>query len=135
MSTSSVSGAPETLTPVTHRVSQAQLVKYADASGDHNPLHLDADFAAGTPYGKPIAHGMLVLAFVSELLTKSFGRAWLCGGKLKTRFRAPVYPGDMVTASGTLKSATDAQATYTVSVHNQGGEAVITGEATVPLTT
>ena len=67
MSTSSVSGAPETLTPVTHRVSQAQLVKYADASGDHNPLHLDGDIASGTPYGKPIAHGMLVLASVALL--------------------------------------------------------------------
>ena len=128
-----MTGPPERLREVTHRVSQAQLAKYADASGDHNPLHLDEEFAAATPYGRPIAHGMLVLAFASESLTKSFGRAWLCGGKLKARFRAPVYPGDTVTAGGTLKSASNAIATYTVAVRNQDGVEVLTAEATVPL--
>jgi 3-hydroxybutyryl-CoA dehydratase len=124
---------PETLQGKTRTITQAQLAKYADASGDANPLHLDAEFAAGTPYGKPIAHGMLVLAFISELLTQHYGKSWLCGGKLKVRFRAPVYPGDTVTASGRLKSASDATATYEVLVRNQDGESVISGDATVPL--
>lgn len=128
-----MTGAPADLGMVTHRVTQAQLVKYADAAGDHNPLHLDADFAAGTPYGKPIAHGMLILGFVSELLTKRFGRAWICGGKLRTRFRAPVFPGDTVTTTGVLRSSKDDTATYEVTVRNQDGTDVITGEATVPL--
>ncbi len=125
--------APETLQGKTHTVTQAQLAKYADASDDHNPLHLDTEFAARTPYGRPIAHGMLVLAFLSEMLTQSFGRGWMCGGKLKVRFRAPAYPGDTVTATGKLKSTTDGQATYEVAVLNQKGESVITGEATVPV--
>ena len=129
-----MAGPPQTLAGVAHKVTQPQLAKYAAASGDRNPLHLDPEFAATTPYGRPIAQGMLVLAFVSELLTKSFGRAWLCGGRLKSRFRAPVYPGDVVTATGTLKSATADSATYEVAVRNQDGTDVITGEATVPLT-
>ena len=61
-----MSDAPETLQPVERRITQEQLVRYADASGDHNPLHLDEEFARGTPYGRTIAHGMLVLALVSE---------------------------------------------------------------------
>ncbi len=122
------------LPEVTHRVTQAQLAKYADASGDRNPLHLDAAFAAGTPYGRPIAHGMLVLAFVSEVMGKSYGRAWLCGGKLKARFRAPVYPGDTVTTDGTLKSSSDDTAAYSLVVRNQEGVEVLTAEASVPLT-
>lgn len=126
---------PSTLTPVEHRVTQSQLVKYAEASGDRNPLHLDEAFARETPYGKPIAHGMLVLAFVSELMTKGFGRAWLCGGKLKTRFRAPVFPGQVVRATGSLKSADSDSATYTVVVKAEDGTEVITGEAIVPLNT
>ena len=124
---------PQTLPPVVHRITQGQLAKYADASGDHNPLHLDAEFAKGTPYGRPIAHGMLVLAFVSELMTKTFGRSWMCGGRLKTRFRAPVFPGDVVRAEGSLKSNDGAMAAYQVAVTNQDGVQVITGEATVPL--
>ena len=109
-----MNAVPETLIPVKHRVTQSQLAKYAEASGDHNPLHLDEVFASGTPYGKPIAHGMLVLAFVSELMVRSFGRAWLCGGRLKTRFRAPVYPGDVVKAMGRLKAHDATSATYAV---------------------
>ena len=53
---------------------------------------------------------------------------------MKSRFRAPVYPGDTVTASGVLKSATADSATYAVAVRNQDGTDVITGDATVPLT-
>jgi acyl dehydratase len=76
---------------------------------------------------------MLVLAFASELLTRSFGRAWLCGGKLRAKFRSPVYPGDVVTVTGTLKSTDSSSATYHVLVRNQDGVDVVTGEATVPL--
>jgi len=124
--------APETLNQISHRVTQAQLAKYADASGDHNPLHLDEAFAATTPYGRTIAHGMLVLAFVSASLPPPFGRAWLCAGKLKARFRAPVFPGDTVTTSGTLKSTRDATATYAMTVRNQDDVDVLTADATVP---
>ena len=126
--------APAGLTPVTHHVTESQIARYADAAGDHNPLHLDAEFASSTPYGKPIAHGMLVLAFVSEMLTRSFGRSWLCGGRLRVRFRAPVFPGDTVTTAGTLKSTADGAASYEVAVRNQDGADVITGEAVVTLT-
>jgi 3-hydroxybutyryl-CoA dehydratase len=124
---------PESLPEISHKVTQAQLAKYADASGDHNPLHLDEAFAAGTPYGRTIAHGMLVLAFVSETMTKSFGRAWMCEGKLKAKFRAPVYPGDTLTTTGTLKSTSDAKATYDFVVRKQDGSDVLTAEAAVPI--
>ena len=128
-----MSGAPDTLPPVERRITQEQLVQYADASGDHNPLHLDEEFARGTPYGRTIAHGMLVLALVSELMTRSFGGVWLRGGRLKTRFRAPVFPGDTVRATGTLKTSDDSSATYEVAVTNQNGENVITGDTSVAL--
>ena len=125
---------PETLSKVSHNVTQQQLIKYADASGDYNPLHLDEKFAAATPYGRTIAHGMLVLAFVSEAMVKSFGLPWMCGGKMKAKFRSPVYPGDTVTTTGTLKSTTDANAIYDVIVRKQDGTEVLTAETTVPIT-
>ena len=128
-----MAAAPESITEITHRVTQAQLAKYADASGDHNPLHLDDNFAATTPYGRTIAHGMLVLAFVSEAMTKTFGRTWMCEGKMKARFRAPVFPGDTVTTSGTLKSTAEDMATYDVVVRKQDGSDVVTAEAVVPI--
>jgi len=125
--------APEILNPVIHHISQAQLAKYADASGDDNPLHLDEEFAATTPYGRTIAHGMLLLAFVSEAMTKAFGRTWLCEGKMKARFRAPVFPGDTVTTTGTLKSTTGTMAMYQIVVRNQDGVDVVTADTTAPI--
>lgn len=123
--------APQTLAGQTRTVTQEQVAAYADASGDYNPLHLDEAFAATTMFGRRIAHGMLVLAFVSEMMHDSFGDDWDEGGHLSVRFRAPVAPGDRVEATGTLKSSEGATATYAVVVSNQDGIDVITGESSV----
>ena len=64
-------------------VTQEQINRYAEASGDFNPIHLDAQFAAASSFGRIVAHGMLVLAFLSEMMTTAFGSAWLESGKLK----------------------------------------------------
>lgn len=125
----------QTLSGWPRTVTQEQVAAYADASSDHNPLHLDEAFAATTMFGKRIAHGMLVLAFVSEMMHSSFGDAWDEGGYLNVRFRAPVAPGDRVAASGMLKSSEGATSTYAVVVSNQDGIDVITGDATVTLGT
>ena len=118
-------------------VTQEQVGRYARASGDHNPIHLDAEFAAGTSFGRTIAHGMLVLAFISEMMTRAFGRRWLEGGGLKVRFKAPVYPGDKVMTFGTLKEAKPhdgvQMATYAVGCRTGSDQEVITGEAWVKL--
>jgi acyl dehydratase len=80
--------APE-VRQLTKEVTQPQIDAYAAASGDHNPIHVDEAFARATPLGGTIAHGMLVLAFISEMMTAAFGRAWLDSGRLDVRFRAP----------------------------------------------
>jgi 3-hydroxybutyryl-CoA dehydratase len=122
--------APE-VAALTRRLSQAQINAYAEASGDFNPIHIDETFAKTTPLGGTIAHGMLVLALLSEMMTASFGRAWLESGRLDVRFRAPARPGDTITARAT-SSKPDGDATrYQVECINQSGEVVISGTATV----
>lgn len=81
-------------------ISQAQLNAYAQASGDYNPLHLDLDFAAKTQFGGVIAHGMLTLAFISEMMAAGFGRPWLETGTLNVRFKGAAYLGDQVATRG-----------------------------------
>ena len=120
---------PEKLKPIEHVITQEHLIKYAEASGDYNPLHLDEEFARNTPYGKPIAHGMLILAFISALMTSAFGITWVRTGKLKARFRAPVFPGDVVKVNAQLKSSNDEEVVYQVIVINQNESEVITGDA------
>jgi 3-hydroxybutyryl-CoA dehydratase len=118
--------------PVVRTLTQAQLHAYADASGDHNPIHVDEAFARTTPFGGTIAHGMLVLALVAEMMHAAHGERWLTGGKLKVRFKAPTRPGDMVTASAEASKQADGVAEYAVQCANQRGEVLIEGRATVP---
>ena len=81
-------------------VKREQLIQYSEASGDNNPLHLNDDFAKTTQFGAIIAHGMLTLAFVSELLVRTFGADWLRSGCLKVRFKGAAYLGDTLVVSG-----------------------------------
>lgn len=119
--------------PVTKQLSQAQVNEYADAADDHNPIHSDESFAAASPFGGTIAHGMLVLATISEMMAASLGEAWLRGGRLKVRFKAPAKTTDTVTASATgLKSADGTVYRFAVECRNQDGELLISGTAQVP---
>ena len=129
--------AGQALPELRKAVTQEQINRYAEASGDFNPIHLDAQFAAASSFGRIVAHGMLVLAFLSEMMTTAFGSAWLESGKLKVRFRAPAYPGDEVTTFGQVTKLTDQEgsrrAVCAVGCRNQGGEELITGEASVAI--
>ncbi len=116
-------------------VTQQNINLYAEASHDFNPIHVDEDFAKKTPLGGTIAHGMLILAYVSQMMSAAFGRSWLAGGKLKVRFKTPAHPGDTITVSGKIckldKSGGQTFINCDVLCSNQDGESVITGEAKV----
>ena len=116
-------------------ITQEQLARYAAVSGDHNPLHLDPEFASATHFGGIIAHGMLTLAFISEMLTMAFGRSWLESGRLKVRLKAPAYPGDRVRTWGeVVKSEADSEhrsIECSVGLSNSLGAELISGVALI----
>ena len=119
------------------QISQEKINLYAEASGDFNPIHIDEDFAKKTPSGGTIAHGMLILAYVSQMMASAFGQSWLSGGKLSVRFKTPARPGDTVTVSGKVRTTepkgNKTLVTCDVLCQNQDGETIITGEASVRL--
>ncbi len=116
-------------------VKQANINLYAEASHDFNPIHINEEFARKTPLGGTIAHGMLVLAYISEMMGSAFGESWLTGGRLNVRFKAPAHPGDTLTVSGSVRKIdTDGGGRLIgceVQCQNQNSEVVITGEARV----
>ena len=115
---------------ISKEIDQGQLNAYAKASGDDNPLHLDPEFAAGTQFGGIIAHGMLTLAFVSEMMAAAHGRDWLESGGLRIRFKGAAYLGDRVEAWGNVAKEQGASRTYSVGVRNSAnGQELITGAA------
>lgn len=83
----------------THTFSAEEVARFADLVGDHNPIHLDAQFAATTVFGRPIAHGMLVASLLSALLGEDLpGRGSIYLSQ-SLRFETPVFVGDTVTAT------------------------------------
>jgi 3-hydroxybutyryl-CoA dehydratase len=116
-------------------VTQEDINLYAKASRDYNPIHIDEEFAKKTPLGGTIAHGMLILAYISQLMTNSFGISWLRSGRLNVRFKAPARPGDVITIEGKITKILDENGQRTISCDvlcsNQKDETVITGEAIV----
>ena len=82
------------------RVTQEHINLYAEASKDFNPIHIDPEFARRAGLDGTIAHGMLILAYISEFMTGNFGQAWFTGGSLSARFKAPARPDDTITVSG-----------------------------------
>jgi 3-hydroxybutyryl-CoA dehydratase len=117
--------------PVVRQITQEKIDRYADASGDHNPLHIDPEFAATTQFEGPIAHGMLLLSYLSEMLTAAFGRGWIENGRLKIRFRGPARPGDTVTASGTITNVDGDAVKCDIECKNQVGDVLVSGQAEV----
>jgi 3-hydroxybutyryl-CoA dehydratase len=117
------------------KVIQEDINLYAKASRDFNPVHIDPEFAKKTPAGGTIAHGMLILAYVSQMMTEAFGKTWLTGGKLNVRFKSPARPGDIVTVQGKINQIQGENALLTVNCGvlcvNQNGETVITGETSI----
>ena len=87
------------------QITQDMINRYADAAEDHNPLHIDPEFAKTTRYGGTIAHGMLSVAFIQELMMRTFGRDWLESGVIEAGFMAPVRPGDAIVTEATVMRA------------------------------
>ena len=116
-------------------VTQDQIEKYARASGDFNPIHVDHEFAASTQFGGTIAHGMMVAATISEMMAAAFGRNWPESGSMKIRFRSPVKPGQRITTQGSVRRVDAAEGisriSCTVSVVKDDGETAIAGQAEV----
>lgn len=120
---------------ITKTIGEADIVAFAEVTGDHNPVHLDESFAQKTRFGRRIAHGMLTASLISAVLANKLpGQGSVYLGQT-LQFVAPVFPGDEVTARVTVTAVRNDKPIVkleTICV-NQRGETVIRGEATVLL--
>ena len=111
--------------PVTH----LQLVRYAGASGDFNPLHTDARIGEMIGTGGIIAHGMLIMGFVGQMLSDYVGPTAL--RKFGVRFKGMTRIDDVITCTGTITEKYEANGegfiTGKVQATDQNGDVKVTG--------
>lgn len=117
----------------THTITDAMIRAFADASGDTNPVHLDDDYAAGTRFGRRIAHGMLTTSIISAILGNDLPGEGTIYLSQHVKFKAPVFVGDTITAAVELSAYREDKriATFITTATNQDGTLVLEGEAVV----
>ena len=121
---------------VCRNLSRTQIVQYAGASGDYNPLHSDEIFTTQiAKYPSVFAHGMLSMGMTGKMLTNYVG-----DGRLKSygvRFTSQVFPGATLTASATITDIREEDgeqiADIAVSTKDEAGTEVIKGQASARL--
>lgn len=124
------------VTPLTKPpVTRVQIAKFAGASRDFSPLHIDDDFAKAAGYGGVFAHGGIALGFATEAVAK-----WLENGRVVTthgRFQRLVWPGDILTAKGVVVDRHDHTGEPRIEVdvwaENQNHDIVMKGQITCVL--
>lgn len=118
---------------MTKTVTDADVRAFAEVTGDHNPIHLDEEYAASTRFGRRIAHGMLGASLISAVLANKLPGRGTVYLSQTLRFTAPVFLGDTVTARVVVKGVREDKPVVTLETFctNQRGERVVEGEAVV----
>jgi 3-hydroxybutyryl-CoA dehydratase len=117
-------------------VTAEDIQKFAEVTGDHNPLHSDAEYAKKARFGECIAHGMLSAGFISAVLgTKLAPNCCAIYLSQTLRFLRPVKVGDTVRATVEVKGLEPEKRTLTLETEcfNQNGDPVVKGEAVILL--
>lgn len=120
---------------IQHTITADDMQKFADLTGDYNPLHLNADFAKETSFKKPVVYGMLSASFISTLIGMKIPGPGALWTSQSLQFLKQVFVGDTIGVEAIVKQISIATNTMVlqVSAHNQDKQPVLSGEATVQL--
>ena len=116
-------------------ITEADLILFAGASGDNNAIHINEEFARGTPFGGRIAHGFLTASVISAAIANRLPGPGTVYVSQQLNFRAPVRPGDTVRAEVVVKEMIQDRSRVVLETVCRVGETiVIEGEAVVKVT-
>lgn len=113
---------------LTHTLSRADLVEYAGASGDFNPMHTDEVEAQAAGMKSVFGHGMLSAGLLTTAIENWLGAGSLT--KFKVRFVKQTWPGEVLSTQITVVARREGEVDLECRLVNQDGEAKVEGEAT-----
>jgi 3-hydroxybutyryl-CoA dehydratase len=110
-------------------ISETDVYLFAGITADMNPLHIDQEFASGTPFSSRVAHGVIGVGIISGLLARTYPGGVLLGQSIK--YLSPVYIGDTITAKIEIIKKDDKRRTVTFKTwcENSKGTIVMEGDA------
>jgi len=113
-------------------VTEADVFAFAGITGDFNPIHVNAEFAKESMFGRRVAHGMLTASLINQTLTNLGGLGTIHMSET-VKFLAPVFIGDSVTVTSEVTGKNDEKNRMTVKsvIINQEGKTVLEGEALI----
>ena len=120
-------------------ITETDIINFAGVSWDHNQLHTDAEYAAGTPFGKRIAHGLLGVVAHAGLSYQLTEESILALLELNWKFHLPIYIGDTIRVEQKVKNLRESATgdrgilTFEKEVKNQENKVVQTGTTTILL--
>lgn len=113
-------------------ITDHDVFKFADASGDYNPLHIDDAYARSSRYGRCVVHPILTAGIISAVLSSEIPGLGTIFQQLEIKFLQPVYINDRITATAMVEEIIDPeQVRMLVACVNQNGEDVAIGNAIV----
>jgi 3-hydroxybutyryl-CoA dehydratase len=125
------------LVGVVKHLSQEKINRFAGMSGGTGLIHVDPEFGKKTKFQSTLAHGILLVAYLSEMMKNNFGKPWFTTGDMEIGFLGPAKPGDTLVTKGKIEKMNGNQNKTQISclvwVENQRGEKVAGGKAQVTL--
>ena len=88
------------LMEVVKHLSQAKIDRFGSVSGGVGAIHLDSEFGRKTRFQSTLAHGYLILGYISEMMKNNFGKPWFLSGSMETKLVGPAKPGDTIVVGG-----------------------------------
>lgn len=116
-----------------HLITQEMVNQFAQLTGDKNPIHLDAEYAAGTSFGRPIAHGILIASFFSALVAQELPGPGSIYMSQDFKFKKPAFVGDKVKVQVEVLKLRSGKPIYTLQTRcfNAAGDMLLDGHAII----
>jgi acyl dehydratase len=114
-----------------HIIDEDKVKKFAELVGDYNPIHLDAEYAKGTKFGKPIVHGMLISSLFSSIIATKYPGPGSIYISQDIQFKNPCFVGEEIIVSVDLIEENSGRYKLKTQIKNKKEEILVDGEALI----